>query len=49
MLETLTQSGAVIHTDPADPRQTMALAVAVAAFGGVVSKMEVPDTEESGQ
>ena len=43
MLETLTKSGAVIHTDPENANQTLMLAVAVAAFGGIASQMELAE------
>lgn len=47
MLETLTKSGAVIHTDSNNADQNMMLKVAIAAFGGIASQMEL--TEEVAQ
>lgn len=41
MLETLTKSGAVIHTDPKNPNQMLMLPVAISAFGGIATQMEV--------
>lgn len=46
MLEILTVFGAVIHVDPNSADQMNMLPVAVVAFGGVVSQMELTDHVE---